>query len=65
MPLALVALKEGFFSQGLSGRPGRSSRTAFSSGTQETTALLAGQLDAAYVGPEPGHQRVAEAKRHL
>ena len=25
----------------------------FSSGTQETTALLAGQLDAAYVGPNP------------
>ena len=29
------------------------SPTAFSSGTQETTAILAGQLDAAYVGPNP------------
>ena len=27
--------------------------TAFSSGTEETTAILAGQLDAAYVGPNP------------
>ncbi|HEY3036221.1 MAG TPA: ABC transporter substrate-binding protein, partial [Streptosporangiaceae bacterium] len=27
--------------------------TVFSSGTEETTALLAGQLDAAYVGPNP------------
>jgi NitT/TauT family transport system substrate-binding protein len=27
--------------------------TAFSTGTEETTALLAGQLDAAYVGPNP------------
>ena len=25
----------------------------FSSGTQETTAILAGQIDAAYVGPNP------------
>ena len=27
--------------------------TVFTSGTQETTAILAGQLDAAYVGPNP------------
>ncbi len=27
--------------------------TAFSAGTEETTAILAGQLDAAYVGPNP------------
>ena len=25
----------------------------FSSGTEETTSILAGQLDAAYVGPNP------------
>src|SRR6516225_5641748 len=49
---ALVALKEGFFSQAL-GSGGTLKATAFSSGTQETVALLAGQLDAAYVGPNP------------
>src|SRR6516164_3427757 len=49
---ALVGLKEGFFSQAL-GSAGTLTPTAFSSGTQETTALLAGQLDAAYVGPNP------------
>ena len=49
---ALVGLKEGFFSQAL-GSAGTLKPTAFSSGTQETTALLAGQLDAAYVGPNP------------
>jgi NitT/TauT family transport system substrate-binding protein len=49
---ALVALKEGFFTQAL-GSAGTLKATAFSSGTEETTALLAGQLDAAYVGPNP------------
>ena len=49
---ALVGLKEGLFSQAL-GSAGTLKPTAFSSGTQETTALLAGQLDAAYVGPNP------------
>jgi NitT/TauT family transport system substrate-binding protein len=49
---ALVALKEGFFAKDL-GSAGTLQPTAFSSGTQETTALLAGQLDAAYVGPNP------------
>src|SRR5215469_752612 len=49
---ALVALKEGFFSQAL-GSAGTVKPTAFSSGTQETTAILSGQLDAAYVGPNP------------
>jgi NitT/TauT family transport system substrate-binding protein len=49
---ALVALKEGFFTKAL-GSAGTLTPTAFSSGTEETTALLAGQLDAAYVGPNP------------
>src|SRR5579871_6783693 len=49
---ALVGLKEGFFSKDL-GSAGTLKPTAFSSGTQETTAILAGQLDAAYVGPNP------------
>src|SRR5579862_250756 len=49
---ALVGLKEGFFTKDL-GSAGTVKATAFSSGTQETTALLAGQLDAAYVGPNP------------
>src|ERR1700689_1587313 len=49
---ALVGLKEGFFTKHL-GPAGTLKPTAFSTGTQETTALLAGQLDAAYVGPNP------------
>src|SRR5580698_789751 len=49
---ALVGLKEGFFNQAL-GSAGTLKPTAFSTGTQETTAILAGQLDAAYVGPNP------------
>ena len=49
---ALIALREGYFSKAL-GSAGSVQATAFSSGTQETTALLAGQLDAAYVGPNP------------
>ena len=49
---ALVGLKEGFFTKAL-GSAGTLKATAFSSGTEEATALLAGQLDAAYVGPNP------------
>src|SRR5580658_3117393 len=49
---ALVALKEGFFSSAL-GSAGTVKPSAFSTGTEETTAILAGQLDAAYVGPNP------------
>ena len=49
---ALVGLKEGFFTKAL-GSAGTLKATAFASGTQETTALLSGQLDAAYVGPNP------------
>jgi NitT/TauT family transport system substrate-binding protein len=49
---ALIALKNGYFTKAL-GSAGSVSVTAYSSGTQETTAILAGQLDAAYVGPNP------------
>src|SRR5580700_10807725 len=49
---ALVGLKEGLFAKAL-GSAGTLKPTAFSTGTEETTALLAGQLDAAYVGPNP------------
>src|SRR5579872_1148240 len=49
---ALVGLKEGFFTKDL-GSAGTLKPTAFSTGTEETTAILAGQLDAAYVGPNP------------
>jgi NitT/TauT family transport system substrate-binding protein len=49
---ALVGLNKGFFTKNLGG--GVTLKTSvFSSGTEETTALLAGQLDAAYVGPNP------------
>jgi NitT/TauT family transport system substrate-binding protein len=49
---ALIALKNGYFKDAL-GSAGTVDPTAFSSGTQETTAILGGQLDAAYVGPNP------------
>jgi NitT/TauT family transport system substrate-binding protein len=49
---ALVGLKEGYFTKDL-GSAGTLKPTAFSTGTEETTALLAGQLDVAYVGPNP------------
>jgi NitT/TauT family transport system substrate-binding protein len=49
---ALVGLNKGFFTKNLG--DGVTLKTSvFSSGTEETTALLAGQLDAAYVGPNP------------
>jgi NitT/TauT family transport system substrate-binding protein len=49
---ALVAIKNGYFTKAL-GSAGTVQATTFTSGTQETTAILAGQLDAAYVGPNP------------
>jgi NitT/TauT family transport system substrate-binding protein len=49
---ALVGLGKGFFAKSL-GKNVELQTTVFSSGTEETTALLAGQLDAAYVGPNP------------
>src|SRR6516165_10034362 len=49
---ALVGLAKGFFAKDL-GKNVTVKPTVFSSGTEETTALLAGQLDAAYVGPNP------------
>jgi len=49
---ALIALKNGYFAKEL-GSAGKVQPTSFSSGTEETTAILAGQLDAAFVGPNP------------
>jgi NitT/TauT family transport system substrate-binding protein len=49
---ALIAVKEGYFTKDL-GSAGTLKTSIFGSGTQETTAILAGQLDAAYVGPNP------------
>ncbi len=49
---ALIGLDKGFFTKNL-GSGVTLKTSVFSSGTQETTALLAGQLDAAYVGPNP------------
>src|ERR1700744_4536683 len=49
---ALIAVKNGYFSKELGGA-GSVKTTVYTSGTQETTAILAGQLDAAYVGPNP------------
>ena len=49
---ALIGVKDGYFTKEL-GSAGTVKTTVFTSGTQETTAILAGQLDAAYVGPNP------------
>ena len=49
---ALIGIQKGFFSKNL-GSAGTLNPTVYNSGTQETTAILAGQLDAAYVGPNP------------
>jgi NitT/TauT family transport system substrate-binding protein len=49
---ALIAVKNGYFTKEL-GSAGTVKTSTYTSGTQETTAILAGQLDAAYVGPNP------------
>jgi NitT/TauT family transport system substrate-binding protein len=49
---ALIAVKNGYFTRAL-GSTGTLKTSTYTSGTQETTAILAGQLDAAYVGPNP------------
>jgi NitT/TauT family transport system substrate-binding protein len=49
---ALVGVKEDFFTKNL-GKNVTLKLYPFSTGTEEATALLAGQLDAAYVGPNP------------
>jgi NitT/TauT family transport system substrate-binding protein len=49
---ALIGVKNGYFATAL-GPAGSLKTSVFTSGTQETTAILAGQLDAAYVGPNP------------
>ncbi len=49
---ALVGVQKGFFTKNL-GSGVTLKLTPFSTGTEEATALLAGQLDAAYVGPNP------------
>jgi NitT/TauT family transport system substrate-binding protein len=49
---ALIAVKNGYFTKELGGA-GSVKTTVYTSGTQETTAILAGQIDAAYVGPNP------------
>src|ERR1022692_4083225 len=49
---ALVGVKEGIFTKDL-GSGVTLKLVPFSTGTPEATALLAGQLDAAYVGPNP------------
>ncbi|HEX4061167.1 MAG TPA: ABC transporter substrate-binding protein [Streptosporangiaceae bacterium] len=49
---ALVGVHNGIFTKAL-GKNVTLKTQIFDSGTDETTALLAGQLDAAYVGPNP------------
>ena len=49
---ALIGIEKGFFAKAL-GKNVKLVLKPFSTGTEEGTALLAGQLDAAYVGPNP------------
>jgi sulfonate transport system substrate-binding protein len=49
---ALIGVKDGFFTKNL-GSNVTLQIHPYSTGTEEATALLAGQLDAAYVGPNP------------
>src|SRR5215831_16509034 len=49
---ALVGLAKGYFTKQL-GKDVTLKTSVFSSGTEETTAIFSGQLDAAYVGPNP------------
>jgi NitT/TauT family transport system substrate-binding protein len=49
---ALIGLEKGFFAKEL-GKNVTLDPKPFNTGTQEATALLAGQIDAAYVGPNP------------
>ncbi|MEZ0053082.1 NitT/TauT family transport system substrate-binding protein [Mycobacterium sp. MAA66] len=49
---ALVGIADGLFAQKL-GPAVKLTAQPFSQGTEEVTALLSGQLDAAYVGPNP------------
>ena len=49
---ALIGIAKGYFTKAL-GKNVTLKTSVFSSGTEETTAILAGQLDAAYVGPNP------------
>jgi NitT/TauT family transport system substrate-binding protein len=49
---ALIGIEKGFFAKEL-GKNVKLEVQPYNSGTLEATALLAGQLDAAYVGPNP------------
>ncbi len=49
---ALIGAEKGFFARNLGGSV-QLKLVPFATGTLEATALLAGQLDAAYVGPNP------------
>ena len=49
---ALIGIEKNYFSKAL-GKNVKLEVHPFSTGTEEGTALLAGQLDAAYVGPNP------------
>src|ERR1700748_2520594 len=49
---ALIAVKNGYFTKEL-GSAGTVKTSTYTSGTQETTAILGGQLGAGSVGPNP------------
>jgi NitT/TauT family transport system substrate-binding protein len=61
---ALVGIREGIFTRDL-GSGVSLKLVPFSTGTQEATALLAGQLDAAYVGPNPAIKAWQESSGSL
>jgi NitT/TauT family transport system substrate-binding protein len=61
---ALIGVKEGFFTKNL-GKDVTLKLYPFSTGTEEATALLAGQLDVAYVGPNPTIKAWSESNGSL
>ena len=50
---AIIGLQNGTFANDARPERRRSRRNTFNSGTDATTALLAGALDASFVGPNP------------
>src|ERR1700744_277640 len=48
---ALIAIQKGYFAKDLGSN--KLTPTVYNTGTLQTTAILAGQLDVAYVGPNP------------
>ena len=58
---AIVGVEKGFFQQALG--QNKLETATFNAGPEAIDALFADSIDAAFVGPEPGDQRVPEVER--